>query len=277
MGRFDGQVALITGGARGQGRSHAVHLAQEGADIAFVDSLGGQPTVPYEAASEADVVETIGLVEALGRKCVFRQVDVRDLPALTAFADSIVHDFGKIDILLANAGILSMSPILQLSSEAWAEMIDVNLTGVFNSFRAVVPHMKQRGYGRVVATSSGAGRTGTPNIGHYAAAKWGVIGLVKSLALEVIHDGITVNAVTPTNVNSKMIRNRPVEELFLPGVDNPSQEQIEAAYVINPMGVPWIPMSAVSELICFLVSDAAKFITGETMGPLAGKAAENAV
>jgi len=277
MSNFDGKVAFITGGARGQGRSHALHLARAGADIVICDALGAQPTAPVHMASEDDLKETVRLIEAEGRRVLTRQVDVRDLPGLTSFADDAVAEFGKIDILLANAGIMSFGQLDEMSSTVWQDTIDTNLTGVFNSFRAVVPHMKKAGYGRIVATSSGGGRIGFPNLSHYVAAKWGVIGLVKSLALEVCQDGITVNAVTPTNVNTDMIRNQPTVELFMPGVENPTQEEIEKAFVINPMGVPWLEPSDVSKLIMFLVSDDAKFITGETMGPLAGKAAENAV
>ena len=277
MGNFDGKVAFITGGARGQGRSHALHLARAGADIVICDALGAQPTAPVHMASKDDLEETVRLIEAEGRRVLTRQVDVRDLPGLTTFADDAVAEFGKIDILLANAGIMSFGQLDEMSSTVWQDTIDTNLTGVFNSFRAVVPHMKKAGYGRIVATSSGGGRIGFPNLSHYVAAKWGVIGLVKSLALEVCQDGITVNAVTPTNVNTDMIRNQPTVELFMPGVENPTQEEIEKAFVINPMGVPWLEPSDVSKLIMFLVSDDAKFITGETMGPLAGQAANNAV
>jgi len=277
MGNFDGKVAFITGGARGQGRSHALHLARAGADIVICDALGAQPTAPVHMASKDDLEETVRLIEAEGRRVLTRQVDVRDLPGLTTFADDAVAEFGKIDILLANAGIMSFGQLDEMSSTVWQDTIDTNLTGVFNSFRAVVPHMKKAGYGRIVATSSGGGRIGFPNLSHYVAAKWGVIGLVKSLALEVCQDGITVNAVTPTNVNTDMIRNQPTVELFMPGVENPTQEEIEKAFVINPMGVPWLEPSDVSKLIMFLVSHDAKFITGETMGPLAGQAANNAV
>jgi SDR family mycofactocin-dependent oxidoreductase len=277
MGNFDGKVAFITGGARGQGRSHALHLARAGADIVICDALGAQPTAPVHMASEDDLKETVRLIEAEGRKILTRQVDVRDLAGLTQFADDAVAEFGKIDIALANAGIMSFGPLDEMSATVWQDTIDTNLTGVFNTFRAVVPHMKKAGYGRIVATSSGGGRLGFPNLSHYVAAKWGVIGLVKSLALEVCKDGITVNAVTPTNVNTDMIRNKPTVELFMPGVENPTQEQIEEAFVINPMGIPWLEPSDVSKLIMFLVSDDAKYITGETMGPLAGQAANNAV
>lgn len=277
MGNFDGRVAFVTGGARGQGRSHALHLARAGADIVICDSLGAQPTAPVHMASEDDLKETVRLIEAEGRKVLTRQVDVRDLDGMIKFADDAVAEFGRIDILLANAGIMSFGALDEMSETVWQDTIDTNLTGVFNSFRAVVPHMKKAGYGRIVATSSGGGRIGFPNLSHYVAAKWGVIGLVKSLALEVCKDGITVNAVTPTNVNTDMIRNQPTQDLFMPGAVNPTQEEIEAAFVINPMGVPWLEASDVSRVIMFLVSEESKYITGETIGPLAGKAAENAV
>lgn len=275
MGNLDGQIAFITGGARGQGRSHAVHLASEGADIVIVDSLKDNATTPYAMANQGDLDETVRLVEAQGRQAFARQVDVRDLEALTAFADEVVEKFGKIDILLANAGIMTAVPVAEMTAGVWAETIDINLTGVFNSFRAVLPHMINAGYGRIVATSSGGGHIGFNNLGHYCASKWGVIGLVKSVAMEVAHNGITVNAVTPTNVNTDMIRNAACEALFLPGVENPTEEQIRAAYVINPMGVPWIEPIDVSRTIGFLVSPDSKFITGETIGPLAGSGATN--
>lgn len=275
MGKFDGQVAFITGGARGQGRSHAVHLAEQGADIVITDSLKDNATTPYAMATQADLDETVRLIEGLGRKVLARQIDVRDLDGLIAFADEVVEKWGKIDILLANAGIMTAVPIAEMSGEVWGETVDINLTGVFNSFRAVLPHMAKAGYGRVVATSSGGGHIGFNNLGHYCAAKWGVIGLVKSAAMEMAQSGVTVNAVTPTNVNTDMIRNASCEALFLPGIENPTIEQIEAAYVINPMGVPWIEPVDVSRTIAFLVSPESKYITGETIGPLAGSGATN--
>lgn len=275
MGTFDGQVAFITGGARGQGRSHAVHFASLGADIVIVDSLEDNATTPYGMATQEDLDETVRLVETYGGKAYARRLDVRDLDGLIAFADEVVERFGKIDILLANAGIMTAVPVAEMSGDVWAETIDINLTGVFNSFRAVLPHMLKAGYGRVVATSSGGGHIGFNNLSHYCAAKWGVIGLVKSAALEVAGNGVTVNAVTPTNVNTAMIRNEACEALFLPGIENPSQEQIEKAYVINPMGVPWIEPVDVSRTIAFLASPEAKYITGETIGPLAGSGALN--
>ena len=275
MQELEGQVAFITGGARGQGRSHAVTLASAGADIVIIDNLEDDASVPVPMSTEADMAETQRLVEAHDRRCLAIKADVRDLDQVIAAVDQAIAEFGKIDILLANAGIMSYSPISEMTEETWQGTIDVNLTGVFNAFRAVLPHMIEAGYGRVVATASGGAKIGFNNIGHYCASKWGVVGLVKSAAMEVAQHGITVNAVCPTNVNSDMIRNEYVERLFLPGVENPSQEEIERAFVINPMGVPWIEPSDVSHIIRFIVNPATRYTTGETFGPLAGSGATN--
>ena len=275
MKDLKGQVALITGGARGQGRSHAVMLATAGADIVLVDSLEDNPSLPVPMSTQADMDESRRLVEEQGSRCLTITADVRDLDKMIAAADKTVAEFGKIDILLANAGIMSYAPLYEMTGQVWQETIDVNLTGVFNSFRAVLPHMMKAGYGRIVATASGGAKTGFPNIGHYCATKWGVVGLVKSAAMEVMQHGITVNAVCPTNVNTDLIRNKYVEDLFLPGVKNPSQEEIEKAFTINPMGVPWIESSDVSHVIRFIVDPATRFTSGETFGPLAGQGALN--
>lgn len=275
MGKLDGQVAFITGGARGQGRSHAQLLASEGADVVLVDILSNLDIAPYAMSAQSDMDETVALVEAEGRRCLGLQGDVRDLDRMSAVAKEAIGHFGKIDILLANAGIMTAAPVHELSPEMWAETIDINLTGVFNSFRAVVPYMIDAGYGRIVATSSGGGHIGFNNLGHYCAAKWGVIGLVKSLAMETCQQGITVNAVTPTNVRTDMIMNDSCKALFLPGIENPTEEQMRAAYVINPMNVPWIEPIDVSRVILFLVSPDSKYITGETIGPLAASGAIN--
>lgn len=275
MQELAGQVAFITGGARGQGRSHAVTLASAGADIVIVDNLEDNPSLPVPMATSDDMEETRRMVEDLDRRCMTIKADVRDLDQVIAAADQAIAEFGKIDILLANAGIMSYSQLSVMTADVWQETIDVNLTGVFNSFRAVLPHMIKAGYGRVVATASGGAKIGFSNIGHYCASKWGVVGLVKSAAMEVIQHGITVNAVCPTNVNSDMIRNEYVENLFLPGKTNPTQDEIEAAYTINPMGVPWIEPSDVSHVIRFIVNPATRFTTGETFGPLAGSGAVN--
>ena len=206
MGTFDGQIAFITGGARGQGRSHAVHLASLGADIVIVDSIKDNVTTPYGMATQADLDETVRLVEAQGRKAYARAIDVRDLNGLIAFADEVVERYGKIDILLANAGIMTAVPIAEMSGEVWAETVDINLTGVFNSFRAVLPHMVKAGYGRVVATSSGGGHIGFNNLAHYCAAKGGIVSLTRALAQEAAPKGVLVNAIAPGPIDTDMLR-----------------------------------------------------------------------
>lgn len=275
MGKLDGQVAMITGAARGQGRSHAVLLASQGADIVLVDSVKDNETTRYPMANASDLVVTEELVRAEGARCLTQVADVRDLAALQRIADETVDVWGRIDILLANAGILSFGTIGEMSPEMWGEMIDINLTGVFNSFRAVLPHMTRAGYGRVVATSSAAGHIGMQTLGHYGAAKWGVIGLVKAAALETAEHGITINAVTPAMVNTPMVMNDEFRALFLPGVEEPTEEQIKEAYTINPMGVPWVEPIDVSRTVLFLVSPESRYFTGETIGPLLGMGAQN--
>lgn len=175
MGTLDGKVAVITGGARGQGRAHAVRLAREGADIVICDI--GEPidTVAYPMGSDAELAETADLVRKEGCRALAVRADVRSIAEMHALAERAVAEFGRIDILLANAGVAGSSPIARMSDQQWRDMIDVNLTGVFHSFRAVVPHMIERGYGRIVATSSIVARMGGTNSGHYTAAKWGVI------------------------------------------------------------------------------------------------------
>lgn len=277
MGRFDGKVVLITGGARGQGRSHALTFAGEGADVAFCDIAAQIDSVPYAMARSADLQETVKLVEELDRRCVGDVADVRDIGQVQAFVDRARTELGRVDFLLANAGIFSFSPVAEMDETTWQDMIDTNLTGVFHAMRAVLPVMIEQGYGRIVATSSMAGKMGFPNCGHYVAAKWGVIGLVKSLALEVAAKGITVNAICPTNVATDMIQNAATYELFLPDVENPSKEDAAAAFqTMNAIPIPWVEPVDISNTMAFLCSDDARYITGETIAVAAGMNANNA-
>jgi SDR family mycofactocin-dependent oxidoreductase len=277
MGRFDGKVVLITGGARGQGRSHAVRFAREGADVAFCDIASQLDTVPYPMAKPDDLAETVRLVEDLDRRCVAVQADVRERGQVDAFAEQARTELGRIDFLLANAGIFTFSTVAEMDDRMWREMIDTNLTGVFNAMRAVLPTMITQGYGRIVATSSMAGKMGYPNVGHYCAAKWGVIGLVKSVAQEVGAHGVTVNAVCPTGVDTTMIQNEAAYRLFLPDAENPTREDAAPAFQgLNAMPVPWVQPSDISDAMAFLCSDEARYITGETIAVAAGQNAANA-
>ncbi len=263
---LEGQVALITGGGRGQGRSHAVTLATAGADVAICDIAADARTVPYALSTPDDLAETVRLVEATGRRCIARVADVRDTAAMNAFAGDVVDQLGRIDICLANAGVCAFGQAWELTDEQWSEMIDIDLTGVFKTTRAVLPHMIERGYGRIVATSSLAGRMGNPNLAHYVAAKWGVIGLIKTIAAETATMGITANVVAPASVDSLMLHNPALYGLFCPDIDSPTRADVEPRYTaMNRVPRPWLDASEVSRAIMFLVTDPTAAMTGEVI------------
>lgn len=277
MGKFDGRVALITGGARGQGRSHAVTFAREGASIVVCDIAAQIETVPYGMATEDQLPETAKLVEELDQRCLALQADMRDTAQVQGVVDRTMSEFGRIDILIANHGILSLGPVADMSDEVWNDVIDTDLTGVFKAMRAVIPHMVEQGWGRIIATSSMAGRTGLPTVAHYCAAKWGVIGLTKSVAREVADKGVTVNCVCPTNLDSDMIHNKAFYQLFAPGIDNPTREQAAPGFQsLNAIPIPWIQPEDISEAMVFLASEQARYITGEALHVAAGWNAFNA-
>jgi SDR family mycofactocin-dependent oxidoreductase len=269
-----GQVAVITGGARGQGRAHAVGLAEDGADVVVCDVPEGLSTVPYPLGTAEELKETVALVEAKGRRCLAVRGDVGRTEIATEMVDVALSEFGRVDILVANAGIASFGLVEELSDRQWDEMLHANVTSVFKSMRAVLPHMKARGYGRIVATASMAARGGTANAAHYVAAKWGVIGLVKSLAREVAAQGITVNAVCPANVDTLMIHNLPTYRLFRPDLEHPTREDVEDDFRrSHQIPVPWVAPEEVARLVRFLVSDAARFISGSTLDVACGNTA----
>ena len=206
MGRCEGKVALVTGAARGQGRAHAVRLAEEGADIIAADICRPVDTVTYAGASSDDLAETTALVEKTGRHILAREVDVRDLMGLTQLVADGVAEFGRLDIVVANAGIMTAGRLWELSPEQWNEVIGVNLTGVWNTIKATVPVLIDQGEGgSVILTSSVAGLVGQPFVGHYAASKHGVVGLCRSLANELGEYNIRVNSVHPVGVNTEMV------------------------------------------------------------------------
>lgn len=266
MGLVDGKVALITGAGRGQGRSHALKLASEGADVIAVDIGGGRvETISYELASEADLDTTVKEIEAMGRRAVKAIADVRSLSELQAAVDAGLAALGKIDIVCANAGIGSWAVAWELTEQQWKDMIDINLTGVFNATRAALPSMVERGEGgSVVLTSSTAGLRAYANTAHYTAAKHGVIGLMKVLAQEAGPHRIRVNAVCPTTVRTPLVINDSTFELFAPHLEHPTEDDVREPFEsLNILpGVAWIEPEDVSDAVVFLCSDAAKFITG---------------
>lgn len=274
MGAVEGRVALVTGAARGQGRSHAIALADEGADVVVTDLCADIASVPYGLGTEAELAETVALVEATGRRCLSMTADTRDSDAMGLVVDAAIDTFGTIDICVANAGVTGYGRFHELDDETWNDMIDVDLTGTFKTIRAVLPHMLERRYGRIIATSSMAGRMGNANLSHYVAAKWGVIGMVKSLAMEVANKGITVNAVAPAAVDTPMLHNEAMYRLFCPDMDAPTREDVTPRYqAMNRLGVAWMAPEEVSRAVLFVAADAAGAMTGQVIEVSLGSSA----
>lgn len=266
MGRFDGKVAFITGAARGQGRSHAVALAKEGADIIAVDLAEQIESAPYAMPGQADLDETVRQVEALDRRIIARRADVRELASLQAAVEEGVAQLGRIDLVLANAGIVSYAPFDELTPQMWQDMIDVDLTGPFNTVKAALPHLKAHGQGgAIVITSSTAGLKGTQNLAHYVAAKHGVVGLMKTLANELAPHNIRVNTVHPTSVDNEMANNAATYALMVPGkpaAEITKEEALPVFQSINALPVPLVQSQDISNAVLFLLSDEARYVTG---------------
>jgi SDR family mycofactocin-dependent oxidoreductase len=266
MGKLDGKVAFITGVARGQGRSHAVRLAQEGADIIGLDACANVGSVTYDMATPDDLAHTVQLVEALDRRILVSQTDIRDSTGIQQVVDDGVQQLGRLDIVLANAGIASFAPAEDMSDAIWNDMIDINLSGQFRSVRPAIRHLKANADGgAIVLTSSTAGRKGLANLAHYCAAKHGLAGLMKALAVELAPFRIRVNAVNPTNVDTTMIHNEAIYSLFFPDRDPATVTREEAAPALQTLNVfpePWVEVSDISEAILYLVCESGRYVTG---------------
>jgi SDR family mycofactocin-dependent oxidoreductase len=264
-GRMEGKVAFVTGAARGQGRSHAVRLAQEGADIIAVDICRKFDTSPAEGATPEDLDETAGMVKNAGGRVVTAQVDVRDYDALRAAVDSGVEQLGRLDVIIANAGIGTTAGRLHKTDEAlWQEMIDVNLSGVWKTVKAGVPHVLSGGRGgSIILTSSVAGNKAYSHVGHYVAAKHGVIGLMRAFAVELGQQMIRVNAVLPTHVNSPLLMNDATYRAFRPELDNPGPDDLApVCQSFHYLPIPWVTAEDIANAVLFLASDEARYITG---------------
>ncbi|ASR34789.1 3-ketoacyl-ACP reductase [Prauserella marina] len=266
MGRLAGKVAFITGAARGQGRSHAVKLAEEGADIIAIDTTATVGSVPYPLATADDLAETVRQVEALDRRIVAADADVRDTSALAKVVEQGVAELGRLDIVLANAGISSPAPTLEMSDQTWQDMIDINLTGVWKSLKVSVPHIVSGGRGgSVVITSSLAAIYANENTAHYSAAKAGLVMLMKVMAKELAPHDIRVNTVHPTTVATDMILNEATYRLFRPDVENPGRAEFEeAARTLNRLPVAALEPEDITNAILYLVSDQGRYVTGTT-------------
>jgi SDR family mycofactocin-dependent oxidoreductase len=263
MGRLDGKVALITGGARGQGRSHALRLAEEGAQIVVCDIAEQLPTVPYEMASEADLQETVRLVEDLDQRCLAVKADARDGAAMQGVVEQALSEFGHIDIACVNHGIASLGG-WETEDQVWDEMLDVNLKGVWTACRAVLPSMIERGEGgSLILTASAAGLAPFYGIMPYSVAKHGVIGLMRNLAVELGPARIRVNAVCPTVVDTPMVMNDFGYELFSGGKQGATRADIEfPATTINLLPIPWVQARDISNAVLWLASDESRYVTG---------------
>jgi SDR family mycofactocin-dependent oxidoreductase len=266
MGKLEGKVAFITGAARGQGRSHAIRLASEGADIIAVDICHQIGSVPYPLSSPADLAATVASVEALGRRIMATQADVRDFGQLSAAFSAGITEFGRVDVVLANAGIGPLSIHHRL--EEWQDVLEVNLTGTYNTIRLAAPVMIEQGYGgAIVLTSSTAGLTGyggdSPGVLGYVASKHGIVGLMRSYANVLAPHQIRVNSVHPTAVNTPMGVNDAVQEFF-------DSDPSLAVSLANALPVSMIEASDVSNAVAWLVSDDARYVTGVTLPVDAG-------
>ncbi|ORA33254.1 mycofactocin-coupled SDR family oxidoreductase [Mycobacterium aquaticum] len=265
-GRVEGKVAFITGAARGQGRSHAVRLAQEGADIIAVDvcrPVSSNSVIP--ASTPDDLAQTADLVKGLDRRIVTAEVDVRDFDALKAAVDHGVEQLGGLDIIVANAGIGNGGETLDKTSEQdWDDMIGVNLSGVWKTVKAAVPHLISGGRGgSIILTSSVGGLKAYPHTGHYIAAKHGVVGLMRTFAIELGEHSIRVNSVHPTNVNTPMFMNDGTMKLFRPDLENPGPDDMAVvAKLMHVLPVGWVEPVDISNAVLFLASDESRYVTG---------------
>ena len=275
MGRVEGKVAFITGAARGQGRSHALRFAQEGADIIAIDICEALPENTYPPATEEDLAETVRQVEALDRRIVATKADVRDFAQLKKAVDDGVAQLGRLDIVSANAGIGGTPNRSEdIPEDEWKNMIDINLSGVWRAAKAAIPHLKAGGRGgSIILTSSDAGLFAYENISHYVSAKHGVVGLMRTLALELAPDFIRVNSVHPTTVNTLMVQNEGTYKLFRPDLENPTQADFAASAVsMNALPIPWVEPVDISNAVLFFASDESRYVTGVPLAVDAGAA-----
>jgi SDR family mycofactocin-dependent oxidoreductase len=274
MGRLDGKVAIVTGAGRGQGRAHAIALAREGADVVCCGIEHDLPGLKFKLWSPGDLDETVRLVEQEDQRAIKVAADVGDFDDMKRVAETAVSEFGKIDIMVANAGIVAYAPVQEMTKQEWDIAIHVLLTGVFNSLRVCAPHFIEQQSGRFIATSSAVGKMGVGNAANYVAAKWGVIGFVKSAAIDLGRYNITCNAICPGYVSTPLLNNDLTTGLFFPEEEEPTMDMVDEWIRMNHHFLPVgrLDPSEISKAVVFLASDEARYISGSTVDVSAGMA-----
>jgi len=269
---FNGRVALISGVARGQGRSHAVRLAREGATVVGIDSLMQLGSLPLPAADEDDLATTRRLIEGVGGTFRAHVADVRRGAQLQDVVDQTLAEFGQVDVIVANAGVGGeLGPSWQATEQDFRDVLDINLVGSWNLARLAVPSMIERGQGSIVFISSGAAVKGLAGLSTYVASKHGFVGLMKTMAKELAVHGIRVNMVQPGNVNTPLLVNDTMLRAL--SADEPSVDAFaKRAADTSPLGIPWVEPEDVTEAVVWLASDAARYVTGATIAVDGGSA-----
>jgi SDR family mycofactocin-dependent oxidoreductase len=239
-------------------------MAEEGADIIGIDLCEPLDSAPYEMPTEEDLGETVRLVEEQGRRMVARKADVRDFDALKEAADAGVAELGRLDFIVANAGINTISPATEITEKDWDSVVDINLKGVFLTVKAAVPHIFEHGQGgSIVLTSSAAGLHALAGLAHYASAKHGLVGLMRVLAVEFGPERVRVNSIHPTQVNTPMLMNAMSFGLFCPDIENPTVDDVApVSQAMHTLPIPWVESVDIANAAVFLCSDEARYITG---------------
>jgi NAD(P)-dependent dehydrogenase (short-subunit alcohol dehydrogenase family) len=266
MGALDSKVAVVTGAGHGQGRSHAIGLAREGADVVVCDIAAPVEGVPYPMATADELDETVRLVEKEGGRALGVVADMRRTEQVQTVVDRAVSEFGRIDVLVANQGVINYATVENMTDEMWETVLSTNLSATFKAIRAVIPVMKRNRFGRIVATSSMGARQPHPNLAHYIASKTGVIGLVKSCAQEVADFGITVNAVCPGAVATNLFLNDATFRLFCPDIADPTVDDFERRLVENRRGInatAYLQPEQVTRAVLYFVTDLDGVMSGQ--------------
>ncbi|RNL62447.1 NAD(P)-dependent oxidoreductase [Nocardioides marmoriginsengisoli] len=264
------RVVLVTGGAKGQGRNHALAFARQGARVGVMDICRQFPgSAPM--ATEEDLATTQKLLGEAGADSFALVGDTRSSADMRRFVDTAVERWGRVDVFVANAGVASFGPVVEMTDPMWDDVVSTNLDGVATSIRAVIPTMVAQRSGRIIATSSSVAREGGPNNANYAASKWGVIGFVKSVAIELAPLGITVNAFSPMSVSTDMCHNEATYKLFRPDLADPQEDDVRETFAgLNPMHVPWLELEDATAGVLYLASEGARYVTGAALDVAGG-------